>query len=102
MAGYNDQYGLNVGQMNQIIQATSESQAQMTKVIQNMDMVASGITAGMRSDAGRLLDARVQRWNGEFASVISKLQALNTKVAGVRDAQIASDQTATGQAGSGR
>ncbi len=95
-------YGLDQGQMQNIINQTNEAISQMTALNGNVQARAGDIYSHAQSDAGRILEQRLTTWNTDFNSIVKALTDLNTNVQSWLNSNVSTSSSASGAAGSGR
>jgi hypothetical protein len=89
-------YGLESGQMQTIINATQSAIDQMLSLNTNVQSVSGDICAHNQSDAGRIVQGRLETWNSDFYPIINAISELNGKVAAWMNTSIqAGDQART-------
>jgi hypothetical protein len=93
------QLGLDLAQLNSIIQSTSEHKAEMDRLNAQVQSLAPVINQNMNSDAGRIMNNRLIEWTGDYNTLANDLQALNERVTGVRNALVAANAGAASTVG---
>ena len=88
-------YGLNDGQMQQIINSTDKSLGDVRTVNNQVQCQASALGTANNSDSGRILVQKFSVWTQDFAQVESQLADLNQRVKDLRLAAIAAGSGAT-------
>jgi hypothetical protein len=91
-------YGMDDGQLRQIIQVTSEHVAQMKTLNSRVQGQAESYISANNSDSGRIMQEGLIEWTDQFNKIVGDLEQLNTKVANVRQENQATSQHATGTA----
>ena len=93
------QLGLDLAQLNSIIQSTSEHKAEMDRLNAQVQSLAPVINQNMNSDAGRIMNNRLIEWTGDYNTLANDLQTLNERVTGVRNALVAANAGAASTVG---
>lgn len=73
-------YGLDQGQMQNLINQTNEAISQMTSLNANVQARAGDVYAHAQSEAGRIVEHRLMTWNTDFAAIVNALIELNGNV----------------------
>lgn len=73
-------FGLDLSQMQAVVNQTNEAIAQMTRLNGVVESRAGDIMAHAQSDAGRILMGRLNTWNNDFGAIVSALVDLNGQV----------------------
>lgn len=73
-------YGLDQGQMQNVINQTNEAIQQMTTLNAQVQSRAGDVYAHAQSDAGRIIEQRLMTWNSDFTAIVNALIDLNGTV----------------------
>ena len=90
--------GLDYNQLTQIINATHDSSGDMTTLNGKVSSTESNLLSHMRSDAGQILSGKFGIWVGDYNTIKTSLDALNTRATQMRDALVAANTGGTGAA----
>jgi len=88
-------YGLNDGQLQQIIVQTDKSLGDVRTVNNQVQYQASALGVANNSDSGRILMQKFGTWSQDFAQVQTQLADLNQRVKDLRTAALSAASTAT-------
>jgi hypothetical protein len=91
-------YGMTTEQLNQIINATSESITRMHGVWSQVYAHASSIVSVNNSDSGRITQRDLETWSNDYSKIVGDLEALNEKVTRLRDANLSTTDEAADRA----
>lgn len=92
-------YGLDSAQMQGVVNQTQSAIDQMNTLNSRVQSTAGDIAAHNQSDAGRIVQNRLDTWNSDFTPIVSALSELNTKVESWLRANVQASSDAAGAAG---
>ncbi len=92
-------YGLDQAQMQSIINQTNDALSQMTTLNGTVQARADDIYSHAQSDAGRILQQRLNTWNTDFRAIINALSELNDGVQQWLQTNVGTGSGAAGAAG---
>lgn len=102
--GLAQQTGLTEPMLIRLIDASTEAGNQMNQLRGQVDVAAGNIRAAMQSDAGLILQRRLETWHGDFQAIISKFigpGSLTDRSAQMLQALRKANAEATANAGAG-